>query len=219
MPTRPHRSRTRLPAAAIGFVVLVAGLVTGCGSGDDPGDAPSTDLLTVKQVEEAGAGTPRAAVTRLFFFAQWGSAPNLIGSYSPGTVRALGPRNIAAGYAVLRRQLLATRPQITGELETSRGVLVNVELRREQGASQQESVLVRRRAGEWMVVYDSFLARGLELSVRLDSGQVDPNRAPPAAIREARSVLRRYYGLADAESRRDSDQPERGTESSSGSGG
>src|SRR5439155_10042868 len=114
----PVRSGPRARAAcrwAAALFLIGAGL-GGCGGSDganppagNSGVSASQDLapLTVAQIRRVPQTDPFSAVVRLWFWVQWGSAPNLVGAYDPTVVRVAGPANLASVYAGQRATFLS----------------------------------------------------------------------------------------------------------------
>src|SRR4051812_7894243 len=108
-------------------LIGLAFLITGCGSSsngtDDQivrtGPVPATvgssgkltsepGALTLKDIDREGKGSAQAAIFRLWFWGQWGSAPNIVSMYDPKVRSAVGVSNITGAYSQQRDTLVAS---------------------------------------------------------------------------------------------------------------
>jgi hypothetical protein len=151
--------------------------------------------LTLQQVNSKTSRSPEGAVYRLWFWAQWGSLPNVVLSYDPVVRRTVGPANIAGAYALLRSELLATRPRVVAVSRTRAGMFVALHEQRRALAPSRESFLLRRSGGGWTIVYDTLLERGLQTYAQQG---LEPNKPPSGRALTAGQALAARYRNSSA---------------------
>lgn len=144
--------------------------------------------LTVADIKRQPPNSPQKVVMELLFFAQWGGLANLKSAYSPAVLDRVNERDLAGAYALQRPALVTVLPRIVAVRKTASGRLVAVRFGSTAGPPSEDSFLVRRRRGQWRIVYDSLLDRALAQFVQT---RVDPSPTPSARARRA--------GLAAAE--------------------
>ena len=164
--------------------------------------------LTIKDVEKQPADSPQQALTRLFFWTQWGNLPAVADLYDRRIIAIVGRSNIVGAYDYLRPDLLTSRLRILAARRSGAGVFVSAEVASTAGSPRREGFLLVRRGGAWRVVYDTLLERAVE---GYTIGQLAPGDPTPslAAQRSATRVAKRYrdaYGSLGS----------RGTSSASG---
>lgn len=162
--------------------------------------------LTLEEVARTPAGSPERTLLELFFWAQWGSAPNVVAAYAPQIVRAVGADNLSGAYGQQRAALLASLPRITNTVATRFGVIVTVELLRRNTAAARQSFTLRRVGGRWRVVFDTLLEDGIAAYVQNRVAPGSAQTVPPAAARagvaaaaDYRRVALRSIGLTPSE--------------------
>ena len=167
--------------------------------------------LLLKSVEDQPDGSAEQAIIQMLFWAQWGSAPNVVDSYDPAIVAALGLPTLTGSYALLRPQLVASQIRFVEVKKSGRQVFVAVELTSKTLPPARESFLMRRSSRglstvAWRIVYDTLLERGLNSYVQTTEAR-NPQRPDPQAIRKGEQAASGYRNAfstlqlqADAES-------------------
>jgi hypothetical protein len=166
-------------ALAFGLAALLTLAVAGCGgaatkSEGDVANVPQTGSQTtdgrlkttpsplrLADLRSERPGSPQEALLRLFYWAQWGSAPNIASSYDPAIRKRVGVSQIVGAYSQQRASLATSRLRFVESTETSAGRLVSLELLRADGPPARHSFLLRRRDGGWRVVFDTLLEGAL----------------------------------------------------------
>jgi hypothetical protein len=194
-------------------VALCISIASGCSGGDDsakttqivgtgsPAEVRNGKLtadpapLTFAQVSKAGRTTPAEAVLSLYFWAQWGSIPNVVSMYDPRVRNAVGPMRIADAYVDQRVPLLGTQVVIRDTVRSPLGTLVTVDALTKNYPPNYDSFLLTRRNRRWYVVHDTLLERGLAVTVGAEasrglSGQAAVRRAQRAGAVAARNYRR-----------------------------
>jgi hypothetical protein len=150
--------------------------------------------LTLADVARSLRGSPEAAVLRLWFLGQWGSAPSVVELYEPTVRTAVGASTMAGGYAVQRAVLLTSRPRIAYVTRTGLGALVGVEALRRGAPPLRDSFLLRRHGSGWLVLYDTVLERAFAGAQQFSSNP-NPSAEPErAAVREGHVAAARFRG-------------------------
>jgi hypothetical protein len=202
-----RRSASRIVVAAVSAVSLAC-LIGGCSTKrNEATTAPTrvqkngllvTDALplTLNDLKKYKAGTPAAAVMELFFYAQWGSSPNVASMYDPGAVRAVGIDNLVGTYSAVRPSLNALQLRVLTDRTDSVGGFVAVEGRSREADPVRYSFELRNSGGRWRVVFDTLLEGALPSYVQDSLDPEHPgspsSRARRAGIRVA-SDYRVYY--------------------------
>jgi hypothetical protein len=218
-------------ALVLAVAMCVSAVASGCsaGTGTD-GSAESTRVvrtssdvqvrdgkltadpppLTFAQIQKVGPKTPAGTVLFLYFWAQWGSIPNVVEMYDPRMRDALGVMTITDAYVDQRPSLLGTGVIIRNTVRTRLGTVVTVDGLSKSYPASHESFLLRRAGGRWYVVQDTVLERAVALLVgtrasRGFSGQAAIRRSARAGAVAARSYRRlalRVLGFTPGEARR-----------------
>lgn len=156
--------------------------------------------LRLSDLRREKTGSARAAVLRLLYFAQWGSAPNIAAAYDPEVRARIGVSNIVGTYSQQRALLSTSRARFLESIETSTGMFIAVDLLRADAAPAHHSFSLRRRLGRWVVVYDTMIESGLSAYVagthsRAAAGQ-PPDTAAARRGRQAAHAYRRLFAVA-----------------------
>jgi hypothetical protein len=186
--------RLRLTIVALGATVALTACSGGNGKSSEAGSETSASRpLTYADVVKRGENTPAGAVLLLWFWAQWGSAPNVVAMYDPRVVRAVGARNISGIYTWLRGTLVELRPRIVGNIRTRKNLaFIAVEARSATTGPVRYSFLLRPTDGDWVVMYDTLLHDSLPQYVAFKvDGQVSAN--PSRRAREQGELLANRY--------------------------
>jgi hypothetical protein len=176
--------------------LLITLALTGCGGSSEVSARKDGSLtatpppITVKQIDSKSPGSPERAIYQLWFWAQWGSLPNVVLSYHPHVRAALGPGNIAGGYKIARGELLASRPRIVAVRRGPAGVSVGLEVQHRDAEPTRESFLLRRGRGGWLVVYDTLLERQLSAYAQQ---RLEPSKTPSGRAALASHALAARY--------------------------
>jgi hypothetical protein len=145
------------------------------------------------EIDDAPGGSAARAVMRLWFWAQWGSLPNVVAAYDPEVVERVGSEDIASTYTLNRSTYISSRPRIVDVSTGRRGTVVHVEALRRNAPPQRSSFTLRRRDGYWYVVFDTVLEQGLAAWVQFRSmPDPDAKDIPAAAVRAGINAARRY---------------------------
>jgi hypothetical protein len=193
---------TRLRGAAL--VALASAVLSSCGGSDGGSSAQveskgrlkaDPDPLTLTDLSRVPKDSPQETVLRLYFWAQWGSAPNIAAVYDRAFQEGLGIPRIADAFVAVRPELLISSPRIVGTERNRLGTLVTVELRTRYGRPQLESFLLQRRSGGWVIVYDTLLQRamGTLAQSRVVAGRAKPGRAALARATVGAARASRQY--------------------------
>jgi hypothetical protein len=151
--------------ALIGVLVAMAVAGAACGTNrENASNSTSSNAsrpLTYAQVVKQGKDTPGGDVLLLWFWAQWGSTPNVVGMYDPRVVGALGADRISGVYNWLRGTLVDLRPQIGNVIRRRNLAFVAVEAPVAGAPPARYSFLLRRTHGEWLILHDTLLEGAL----------------------------------------------------------
>jgi hypothetical protein len=179
-------------------LVLSMALLAGCGSsGSGETSAPAPKLLSIKDLEKQPAGSPEAALYRLHFFIQWGSARNLIAMIDPDVTNAVGIPDLIDAYAFLRPGLAASRLRIAGKMSTREGQLITYEVIGPSGPSQTDSALFGKIGNQYVVLYDSLLDRGIPGSILAANTDKPETVAGKREVADrVQEVMTRYHTAA-----------------------
>jgi hypothetical protein len=210
-------------AATAALALAALGSLPACGgddrivrTGPDPARVKANGMLdadpaplTLAEVAKLPRRSPQEAVLRLYFWGQWGSAPNAVGAYDRSIVRAYGAPAIVHAFAYQRSGLLASRPRIAGVTRTGLGSVVTVDLFSRVAPPQHDSFLLRRHGDRWAIVYDTLLQRSMagRAADAVLAGEPAPSpELRRRADRSAAQTSQRYrefaLGSADGETRR-----------------
>jgi hypothetical protein len=194
--SRVTRRPPRLGLLGVAFVTLMAGL-GGCGGDDDESAArdEGAPSISEKDVARLPRNSPQRAFLDLWHQAQLGNALDLVVHYHPRVRAALSPSKIAGVYSQQRTYITRARPRVRMVRKKSTGTLVAVKLVSEGDPPIFDTFILRRRAGRWVVIYDTFLERGLN---NFTQSQIDtaPAKSPSARARRAgEAAARRYRDL------------------------
>lgn len=152
--------------------------------------------LSLDDVAKHEPGSPTAAIVRLWYWGQWGSAPNIIQAYDPAVVRLLGAADMAGAYSAQRANMVSARLRIVGESPGIAGTsVVTLQALRTNTAPEQYSFTLKRKGGRWVVVFDTLLEAAIAGYVQTHASP-DPNKEPPAAAVRAGLSKARSYRVA-----------------------
>lgn len=196
------RVRLRSFVGPLSVVVAVVLATTACSSNHQnssprnrSNSAVTSRPLTYSEVTKQGKNTPGEAILLLWFWAQWGSAPNVIGMYDPRVAKELGPGNISGLYMWLRGTLVDLRPRIGTVIRKQNLAFVAVEAETANAPPARYSFLLRRTRGNWLILYDTLLGDSLPgyIAYKID-GQVSAHPSARARQQGAR-LADRYRNL------------------------
>jgi len=126
----------------------------------------------------------------LLFYGQWGSTPNVVALYDRRVRRAVPGSLIASAYSFQRLTLAGARPRIVFDRPSGRGRFVGVEMLSKTAPPVRDSFLLRRRRGQWLVAYDTFLDRSLLAYINSrEGGESKSDRAKRLARKRASQVV------------------------------
>ena len=159
--------------------------------------------LSLEAVRRAPEDSPARTLLELFFWAQWGSAPNIVAAYLPAVVRALGAEDLAGAYGAERASLLSSRPRIANTVRKRFGVVVTVELLRRNELPARHSFTLRRVGGRWRVAFDTLLEEGIAAYVQTRDTPAHAGAGaaavPDAAEKAGIAAAREYRRIALAQ--------------------
>jgi hypothetical protein len=184
-----------------GLFVLIAALlavvIAGCGSSSTaritrvgaPLTTQRTDgelvhapaPLTAAAIDHLVPGSAEEAVMTVWFYGQWGAAPSIYEMYDSYIRHEVTAGVLTSVYAAQRDTMLASLPRL-GTVRTTRlGTIVTVELLSASAAPRYESYLLRKSAGAWAIVYDSFFDTALLSYVETQvQDKIDPAATSPS---------------------------------------
>jgi hypothetical protein len=141
---------------------------------------------------------------RLWFLAQWGNIPAVVGQYDPVVRRDVGVELLSSGYASQRPVLLASRPRIAYATPTELGMTVGLDVYRRGAPPLRDSFLLRKSGKRWFVVYDTVLERAftsyVPFSLTADPSAKPTRRAIEAGQAAAGTFRSAYLKVRDAQS-------------------
>lgn len=194
------------------LLILVAGVALFAGSRFGNAD-PATGVpierldgslsqppapLSLQDVEKQSDGSAARAVVELWYWGQWGSVPNLLASYDPAVLDAVGTENVAGAYAGQRGFLVASNPNVLEEVEGPSGTVVNIEALRQNQIPVEYSFTLREQDGEWRIVFDTLLESALASYIQTENTP-DPDAVAadvPAAAKKAGRKAAAQYRVA-----------------------
>lgn len=203
------QGRSRFLLAALVLIVVSAGsVIAGTQLDDDEASGQSLEVrqdgslkvdpapLSLRDVRKEQEGSAPRKVVELWFWAQWGSAPNIVASYAPRIVSALSPEDLSGAYASKRASMLATRPRIVNSVTTSAGTTLTVDALRRNASPERLTFTLQRSDGRWQIVYDSVLEEGIAAYTQnlRDSTGKPTEAAVRAGIEAARAYRRAALG-------------------------
>lgn len=153
-------------------------------------------LLSLADVAKTRAGSPEQTVTRLFYYAQWGSLPDLAGLYDPSVLRVVGLDEVTGAYAYARPSLATFRPRVVSTQRAGNRALVNIEVLSKTTPPVRDSLVLRQRDGEWTIAYDSQFDRLLRTYLRYRADGATRPVPTPNAVRSAETSAAAYRLLA-----------------------
>lgn len=160
--------------------------------------APQTGApLTLAQVARIPQADPASTVMRLWFWAQWGSFPNVAASYDPRVIQIAGPQGFFQVFVIQRSTLLQFHPRVTAV--TIRGPTAFVAVVGEAAGVKPyyTSFDLRRVSNVWLITHDTLLEGTLPSAI---AGLLDPNpvrTVPPAQyLRQGEAVMTRIRAYA-----------------------
>jgi hypothetical protein len=188
-------------------IVAAAALLAGCGGdggsdrmvrtgkseakvGPDGRLTSNPDPLTLKDLARFKAGSPDKALMELLFWTQWGNLPSVVDAYDPRIVAAMGVSGITGAYSWLRPQVSTSKARVIQRRRHGSTVFLGVEFLTKDGPVR-ESFLLRRRGGQWRILYDTLLERALKgyTETRVSGGALKPGHA---AVRAGERAAQRY---------------------------
>jgi hypothetical protein len=205
-------SRWRVVAAIVALVVVAAASVFAGARLKRDADPVAADRarpdgslvveprpLTLREVEATEDGSPEEAVMRLWYWAQWGSLPNVASAYAREVVKAVGADDIVGAYGRERPTLVVTKPRIVDSETAPAGTIVTVEGQIRDAAPRPYSFTLRRQGGNWYVYHDTLLEGALQAWVQYrNTPDPSANDIPATAVRAGARAAHRYQtvGLA-----------------------
>jgi hypothetical protein len=153
--------------------------------------------LSLDDLRALESGSPAEAVIELWYWAQWGSLPNVVAAYDPVVVDRLGAGDIASAYSMQRQSLIASKPRILEEVRGREGTAVSVEALRRNASPTRYSFTLRESDGEWLVVFDTLLESGIAAWAQFDAmPDPDAGTTPASARRAGIRAAHRYRDVA-----------------------
>ncbi len=202
-------ARPVLRSASLAFLAvgLIAGAI-GCGGDKDGPSRDRVDVgsdgrlmadpppLTLEDVERQPRNSPQQVLYRMLFWAQWGNPTKTMAEYDDDVRRLLDVSALST-LNWLRPSLLKLQPRIVELAPEGRSTFVGVELLSKLAPPRRESFLLRRgREGEWKIIYDTLLDRGLvQYTLYSETGTATPKEGAGRATRKGESLARAYRSL------------------------
>jgi hypothetical protein len=187
--------------------MLVALALAGCGNSANPmvRTAPASTAtgadgrldttptpLTLADLDRYPKGSAQAAVFNLIFWAQWGNEFGVYDSYDPVPARVVGFRDLIGSYAAARPGLVTVSPRLVAVRSTSAGAFVALDFLAKDRPPTHDSFVLRRRRGQWRVLFDTVLERSLAIYAQYRTSS-DPTQPPDGrSIRAAARAVERY---------------------------
>lgn len=151
--------------------------------------------LTLKDVDAQPSGSPQRAVLTLWFWAQWGSAPNIIAAYDPKVVERTGQLNVLGAYAAIRQSVLQTRPRIVSVQQGNGVTTVLLEVLSRTSTPARHSFALERVDGKWLIENDTLLEGALPGYVQSITQRTPVGAKPDAAaVRAGLNAAATYRG-------------------------
>jgi hypothetical protein len=149
--------------------------------------------LTIDDLNATRGPEPARAAMRLWFWAQWGSLPNVVAAHDPEVIDALGAEDIASAYRMMRTAYVSARPRILSVSRGRSGTVVTLEALRRNTAPTRYAFTMRERDGRWYITFDELLEEGIAAWVQFRATP-DPSadKPPAAAVRAGIDAARRY---------------------------
>lgn len=179
--------RLRSPGRAIASVATVglALLAGACGGGSGGvSSEPPTPARPSAEVSAAlrDPGSSPSAVRTFWRFLSIGALPGALEQYDERVVREVGIGTFAGMLANQQATLASTRLNPLTIENIAGGKLIVVESLPKVGAKTRYSFFLRKRQGEWRIVYDTLSANGLQSFVQQSVQRgIDPSAERPAA--------------------------------------
>jgi hypothetical protein len=141
--------------------------------------------LSLDDLRRTENRSPSEAVMELWYWAQWGSLPNVVAAYDPAVVARLGADDIASAYSMQRQSLVASTPRIIEEVRGREGTVVSVEVLRRNASPTRYSFTLRDTSGDWLIVFDTLLESGIAAWAQFDAMPDPDARSAPARAKRA----------------------------------
>ena len=145
----------------------------------------------------APEGSPERAVLEIWGIFRSASWPALAAAYHPSVVERLGAGDVMDALVLQGGSLQEAPIRRLSARRTKLGSLVTMTLQY-QGKPYEASYLVRKRGGDWEILYDSVLANGLQTYVQSElaalSGRVD-QKPTQSAVNAGVEAARIYRGV------------------------
>jgi hypothetical protein len=198
-----------LRVRTIAILLLAASLLTACASDEDtpppsepqavqePPPAPS--LLDLRDVRRQPPGSAERAVISLWYWAQWGSSPNVAVAYHPTVRSGVGIDNLVGTFSQQRQAMMTARPRLLNSVTTKLGTFVAVRVERSGGEPVPESYLLRRDPERgWEILHDTFFERALGSFVQFTTQaniNLDAEEPSDEAVQQGQAAARRFRAL------------------------
>jgi hypothetical protein len=203
------RVRTWLVAGASSLALIVSGCNSG-GSDDSrisrttasatpaSGRVLTADPapLTPADLKKVGVDKPAGVVLSAYYWAQWGSLPNVVALYDSRVRDAFGSPGISDAYQDQRDAILHTQPRVKDVTRARRGIVVTVEGWSKGAPPSHDSFLLSRHGGRYYILHDTLLERGLSaVAGARASRNLTGKQAIQAANKAGGAAARRYRNL------------------------
>lgn len=178
-------------------LVIGAAALGGCTRADEGTSASTSTLI---QVDSARAGSPQRTVLESLRYVQLSTPIVALDLYHPRVRRVLRDELIVESLASQRGTLQGAR---IGKLITERtrkGTLVSFEMIRKGEGPTRHSFVLRKRAGGWVVVYDTVLEAGLSYVAQLKAQERSQERtgkrpSPSVGVGAGGRAAQRYRSV------------------------
>jgi len=119
----------------------------------------------------------------------------LVGLYSPQARRVVGDSDIAGVYAQQRSTLARSLLQVREIRDSRAGTSIALSVLSTDRPPSYETYLLRRRRGQWLVIHDTVLERGLVPYVQSRRLGAPGGRGEARALSAGTAASRRYRDL------------------------
>jgi len=184
-------------------LVLGAAAVSGCGSDENRGAMDSRPTAkkaaerALKQTDEAFIrnGTAGRAVLDHWRRLKSGAVPVAVLGYDSKVRKRVGTAALAGALAFQQVDLANVEAVVTGIETTPKGQLVTVEVFRPDAPPVQQTYLLRRVNGDWLIVFDTLTQSAIQTHVQARvQGSIRPGATnpDPQAVEAGNAAAERF---------------------------
>lgn len=199
--------RYLLCTASAAILAALCVLAAGCGGDDGSPVAAPKEVVSRSDISRAGRTKPAARLQRpespeatvllLWRYVQVGTFPLAPSLYHPRVAQRLTASRMVSAFRRQRTAFVGTKPRVLERERTELGELVRVQLSQPGSQPAEESFLLRRTGGRWLIIYDTVLAAALavDAQAKVQARERDAPRdiTPRAAAAGDRAAV--AYGI------------------------